>query len=410
MSTQFPLAPGSALGMLGGGQLGRMAVHAAQAMGYSVVVLDPDASGPAAQAANGVVVGAYDDPAALAALGAQVQAVTTEFENVPAVSLERLAAKLGADAVTPAAQAVRIAQDRRLEKAFFTRCAQASAARGEPGLPPAPHAVLESAGDLARVSESLFPAILKTAQMGYDGKGQITVQAPADLEAAWHSLGRVACVLEKRLPLAAECSVIVARGRDGACVTLPIQRNEHRNGILHRSDVFEGNLTAFMPLAGVHRAFDAAKSIANELGYVGVLCIEFFLLDEAGAAQLGLPRWVVNEMAPRPHNSGHYSIEACTVSQFELQVRACAGLPLVQPELIRPAVMLNLLGDLWFQSGARIEPPWGALLALPGASLHLYGKAEPRKGRKMGHLTLTAASPEAVLSLAAQCERILGLE
>jgi 5-(carboxyamino)imidazole ribonucleotide synthase len=409
MSTRFPLPPGATLGMLGGGQLGRMAVHAAQAMGYAVVVLDPDAHGPAAQAANGVVVGAYDDAAALDALAAQVQAVSTEFENVPAVALERLAAALGPDAVAPNAQAVRIAQDRRLEKAFFTRCAAAAQARGALGLPPAPHAVIETPADLEKVADSLFPAILKTAQMGYDGKGQVTVNNRAELAAAWGQLGSVACVLEQRLPLAAECSVIVARGRDGACVALPIQRNVHRQGILHRSDVYADNLKEFGPNVGIHALSDAAKNIASELAYVGTLCIEFFLLDEAAAAKLGLPRWVVNEMAPRPHNSGHYSIEACSVSQFGLQIRALAGLPLVEPELVRPAVMINLLGDLWFASGTRAEPPWGQLLALPGASLHLYGKAEPRAGRKMGHLTLTAPTTQAVQALAAQAERILGL-
>jgi 5-(carboxyamino)imidazole ribonucleotide synthase len=213
----------------------------------------------------------------------------------------------------------------------------------------------------------------------------------------------VPCVLEKMLPLQLECSVLVARGMDGTCVNLPVQRNLHRDGILAVTEVYEGNL----PLALIERAQAAAKSIAEGLQYVGVLCVEFFVLDEASPAAQGLGGLVVNEMAPRPHNSGHYSMDACDVSQFELQVRTLAGMPLTQPRQHSPAIMLNLLGDLWPEGGV---PPWDKVLALPGAHLHLYGKAKASKGRKMGHLTFTGASVTQVRANALEAARLLGMD
>ena len=224
------------------------------------------------------------------------------------------------------------------------------------------------------------------------------VKTAAELAAAWASVGSVPCVLEKMLPLALECSVIVARGADGTAVHLPVQRNLHRDGILAVTEVYEQNL----PPALIQQAVAAAFSIADGLRYVGVLCVEFFVLQDGSL--------VVNEIAPRPHNSGHYSQNACDVSQFELQVRTMAGLPLVQPRQHSAAVMLNLLGDLWFAQGdAEQTPPWAAVLALPGAHLHLYGKREAKRGRKMGHLNITAATPETARATALKAAALLGI-
>lgn len=379
------LPPGATLGVLGGGQLGRMFAHAAQAMGYFTAVLDADADSPAGRISHHHIRTAYDDPDGLAQLASLCDAVTTEFENVPAVALAALA---GQCPVAPAARAVAVAQDRAQEKAHFVAC----------GVPCAPHAVIETAEQLAAVPTSLLPGILKTARLGYDGKGQVRVQTAAELAAAWVQLGRVPCVLEQMLPLVFECSVIVARGHDGATVHLPVQRNLHRDGILAVTEVHEGNV----PPALSSQAVEAAISIANGLQYVGVLCVEFFVLQDG--------RLVVNEIAPRPHNSGHYSQNACDVSQFELQVRTMAGLPLVQPRLHSAAVMLNLLGDLWFTQGDTAQtPPWEAVLQLPGAHLHLYGKSAAKHGRKMGHLNITAATPEATRATALQAAALLGI-
>ncbi|MDP2769223.1 MAG: 5-(carboxyamino)imidazole ribonucleotide synthase [Giesbergeria sp.] len=380
-----PLAPGSTLGVLGGGQLGRMFVHAAQAMGYFTAVLDADPDSPAGLVSHHHIQTGYEDPDGLAQLAALCDAVTTEFENVPAVSLAALAGQLP---VAPAARAVAVAQDRAQEKAHFVRC----------GVLCAPYAVIETAGQLTATPSDLLPGILKTARMGYDGKGQVRVTSAAELAAAWESVGRVPCVLEKMLPLALECSVIVARGRDGHVVNLPVQRNLHRDGILAVTDVYEEN----MPPALTSQSVVAAKSIATELQYVGVLCVEFFVLQDGSL--------VVNEIAPRPHNSGHYSQNACDVSQFELQVRTLAGLPLVQPRQHSAAIMLNLLGDLWFAHGDTAQtPPWAEVLALPGVHLHLYGKTLAKHGRKMGHLNITAPTAAVARATALQAAALLGI-
>jgi 5-(carboxyamino)imidazole ribonucleotide synthase len=392
-----------------------MFVHAAQRMGYFTAVLDPDHLSPAGRVCHHPIQATYTDPAGLAQLAQQCVAITTEFENVPAAALATLAQSRP---VSPGADAVAIAQDRVAEKAHFVRC----------GVPCAPYAVIATPADLASVGADpsaapgrpkpastpsggsevhamtsvgadLFPGILKTSRMGYDGKGQIRVGDRAALAAAWAELENVPCVLEKRLPLQSECSVIVARGADGACVHLPVQRNLHRDGILAVTEVFEGNV----PPAIVERALAAAKSIAAELQYVGVLCVEFFVLDPSDPLSERLGGLVVNEMAPRPHNSGHYSIDACDVSQFELQVRTLAGLPLTQPRQHSPAIMLNLLGDIW------PDPDFSAVLALPGTHLHLYGKAKASKGRKMGHLTITAATAAQVRATALQAAALLGI-
>ncbi len=380
-----PLLPGATLGVLGGGQLGRMFVHTAQAMGYFTAVLDADPTSPAGLVSHHHIKTGYEDAAGLAELARLADAVTTEFENVPATALAALGALRP---VSPAAGAVAVAQDRALEKAHFMRC----------GVPCAPYAVIETAAQLAAVPPDLLPGILKTARMGYDGKGQVRVKTAAELVAAWDSVGQVACVLEKMLPLALECSVIVARGADGACVHLPVQRNLHRDGILAVTEVHPDNL----PDVLARQAIAAAVSIATGLSYVGVLCVEFFVLQDGSL--------VVNEIAPRPHNSGHYSQNACDVSQFELQVRTMAGLPLTQPRQHSPAVMLNLLGDLWFaRDGSGQTPPWAQVLALPGAHLHLYGKREAKPGRKMGHLNITAATADAARATALKAAALLGI-
>ena len=370
------------LGVMGGGQLGRMFVQAAQAMGYYTVVLDPDVISPAGLVSHYHIQADYLDEQGLAQLMQRCAAITTEFENVPAPALMTLGS---ARPVAPSAEAVGIAQDRVKEKAHFVRC----------GVPCAPYAVIDCAAQLEAVADNLLPGILKTARMGYDGKGQVRVQTRAELAAAWAQLKGVTCVLEKMLPLKAECSVIVARGWDGACVNLPVQLNLHREGILAVTSAYEGNL----PLAEVKKAVAATKAIAEELQYVGVLCVEFFVLADDSL--------VVNEMAPRPHNSGHYSIDACDLSQFDLQVRTLAGLPLMQPRQHSPAIMLNVLGDLWVNGKT---PPWHQVLALPGVHLHLYGKLQASKGRKMGHLTFTGATVAEVRASALAAAAILGIE
>ena len=372
--------------MLGGGQLGRMFVHEAQRMGYVTVVLEPDQSSPAGLVAHHHIRAAYDDEHALADMARLCAAVTTEFENVPAPTLQALSRS---KPVSPAAEAVAIAQDRALEKAHFVRC----------GVPCAPHAVIETPDHLAAVQDDLLPGILKTARLGYDGKGQVRVATREALAQAWNELKQVPCVLEKMLPLAAECSVVVARGQDGQIVNLPVQRNLHREGILAVTEVHPGNVSE----AVAQQAVAAAKSIAEGVEYVGVLCVEFFVLADGSL--------VVNEMAPRPHNSGHYSQDACDVSQFELQVRTLARLPLVQPRQHSAALMLNLLGDIWRSDGEiPLEPDWPAVLALPGTHLHLYGKTEARAGRKMGHLNITGADAAGVREVALKAAAILGIE
>ncbi|GKQ57205.1 5-(carboxyamino)imidazole ribonucleotide synthase [Sphaerotilus sulfidivorans] len=373
------------LGVMGGGQLGRMFVHAAQQLGFRTAVLDPDATSPAGLVAHAHVQAEYLDEAGLQALADTADAITTEFENVPAEALRRLAERRP---VAPSGDAVAVCQDRAAEKAHFVGC----------GVPVAPHAVIADEAALAAVSDDLLPGILKTARMGYDGKGQIRVADRAALEAGWAELGRVTCVLEKRLPLAFEVSVIVARGRDGRVVAFPLQQNLHRDGILAVTTVPAPAGTPALEA----EAIGCAARIAADLGYVGVLCIEFFILEDGSL--------VANEMAPRPHNSGHHTIDSCDLSQFDLQVRAMAGLPLAKPRLHSPTVMLNLLGDLWFDAAdAERTPDWAAVLALPGANLHLYGKESARRGRKMGHLTITGATPAAARETALQAAALLGI-
>ncbi len=381
----LPLAPGAWLGVLGGGQLGRMFCQDAHSLGYRVAVFDPDPTSPAGAVADRHFRAGFDDVDALAELGELCVAVTTEFENVPAQAMAQLARTC---IVAPRAEAVAIAQDRIAEKRFVRSC----------GIDVAPHAVIESDADLDAFDAALLPGILKVARLGYDGKGQARVRTRDEVRAAFRGFGGVACVLEQMLPLAFEVSVVCARAHTGAVVAYPLAQNEHRDGILAVSVVPSPSATpAQTALACAH-----AERIAQQLAYVGVFCVEFFVLADG--------RLVVNEMAPRPHNSGHYSIDACYVSQFEQQARALAGLPLGQPHQHSAAVMLNLLGDIWFDAqGARREPDWAGVVARSGAKLHLYGKTEPRRGRKMGHVTCVADNLEHALALAREVGALLGI-
>ena len=365
------ILPGATLGVLGGGQLGRMFALRARVMGYRVVVLEPDPRSPAGQVADHQIAAAYDDPTALDQLADQCAAVTTEFENVPAQVLERLAARVP---VSPAPASVAIAQDRMAEKGFL-----ASA-----GFLTAPFARVPRAADLTEALKAIgVPALLKTSRLGYDGRGQALIGAPEDAAEAFRHLGGVACILERKLELEREISVVLARGRDGTVAAFPPAENVHRHGILHTSTV-----PARVPSGVLKQAETLAVEVAAALHYFGVLTVEMFVADGG--------KLYVNELAPRPHNSGHYTLDACSVDQFEQQVRALAGLPLGEPRLLSPCCMVNILGDSW----AHGTPRWDRALALPGVRLHLYGKNEPRSGRKMGHLTCLADTPDEALILA----------
>jgi 5-(carboxyamino)imidazole ribonucleotide synthase len=377
------VAPGSWLGLLGGGQLGRMFCMAAQSLGYRVCVLDPGADSPAGAVADDHIAADYLDRAGLAELARRCRAATTEFENVPAAALAYLAEHCS---VSPDAASVAIAQDRIAEKRFVAGC----------GIAVAPYAVIERDEDVERVDPALLPGILKSARLGYDGKGQEAVASAEAVRAAWPRMGKVPCVLEQRLPLQLEVSVVVCRGRDGATATFPVAENAHRGGILALSVV-----PARVPDALARRARAAAVTLAEQMNYVGVLCVEFFVLD---GGQL-----LVNEIAPRPHNSGHYTIDACVTSQFEQQARVLAGLPLGDTTQALPAVMLNLLGDVWYDGDRLREPDWAGVAAVPGAKLHLYGKRDARRGRKMGHVTCVALTLDEALARAVRVASVLGI-
>jgi 5-(carboxyamino)imidazole ribonucleotide synthase len=378
-----PIAPGSWLGLLGGGQLGRMFCMAAQSLGYKVCVLDPGRDSPAGAVADDHLCADYLDQAALAELARRCRAATTEFENVPAAALAFLAQHC---AVSPEAASVAIAQDRISEKRFLAAS----------GIAVAPHAVISAASGLDRLDARLLPGILKSARLGYDGKGQARVATLDEARAAWQAMGAVPCVLEQRLALKLEVSVVVARTRSGATTTFPVSENEHRGGILAASIV-----PARIDAELAQRAREAAIAVAAAMNYVGVLCVEFFVLDDG--------RLLANEIAPRPHNSGHYTIDACVSSQFDEQARVLAGQPLGDTTLLAPAVMLNILGDVWFGGERMREPDWSSVLAVPGAKLHLYGKSEARRGRKMGHVTCVAATLAEALGRAAEVARVLGI-
>ncbi|NYT66368.1 5-(carboxyamino)imidazole ribonucleotide synthase [Alcaligenaceae bacterium] len=386
LDTTAVVVPGQWLGMLGGGQLGRMFCHAAQAMGYKVAVLDPDENSPAGAVANRHIRAAYDDVPALNELSSLCLAVTTEFENVPALSLETLASQTR---VCPSAHAVAIVQDRIQEKAFIKGA----------GVPVAPYAEVSSQDQLAALPDDLFPGILKVARLGYDGKGQARVQNREQAAQAWVELGSLPCVLEAMLPLASEISVLIARGLDGQVAVYPPANNEHRDGILAVSTVAPGQHSEALE----QQAAQAALDLAAALDYVGVMCVEFFVLSDG--------RLIANEIAPRPHNSGHYTMNASVCSQFEQQARVMAGLPTGATNSLCPVIMLNLLGDIWFDPSTQAmrEPDWAAVLAIPGVSLHLYDKQGARPGRKMGHINIVASTLDAAHVSTAGVARLLGI-
>ena len=369
-----PILPGSYLGILGGGQLGRMFAQAAQSMGYKVCVLDPGLDSPAGSIAEKFIQADYTDSAALKEMATLCKSVSTEFENVPAQALDELES-LGVF-VAPRSSCVSLAQNRVAEKKLL------AAWKSETNIGPAHYCVVEHDADIEHVPADLFPGILKTARMGYDGKGQITVYDTANLVAAWVELGKVPCVLEKRMDLDFEVSALVVRGYDDAVVAYPVSQNIHRNGILHTSTVPAPSLKPGQE----RKMIEAAKALTRKIDYVGVLCVEFFVLKSGDI--------VANEIAPRPHNSGHYTMDACVSSQFEQQVRSMARLPLGDTRLLAPVSMLNILGDLWYEGSedkAR-EPAWDKVLSHPDAKLHLYGKSDPRIGRKMGHINCLGES------------------
>ena len=372
------ILPGATLGILGGGQLGRMFVLQARTMGYRVMVLDPDRGSPAGQMADVHLRAAYSDPQALDRLADACDAVTTEFENVPAEALERLERSCR---VRPPVKAVAVAQDRIAEKTFLERT----------GFSTAPFRPVRNEEELRAALRAVkLPALLKTSRLGYDGKGQALIERPEEASAAYAQVGGMDCVLEERLALETELSVVLARGDDGAIAAFPVGENRHRNGILETTVV-----PARVPRSTADEALTTARGVAAELEYVGVLGVEMFVANGG--------RLYINEIAPRPHNSGHYTLDACSADQFEQQLRALCGLPLAEPRLLTPVAMVNLLGDLW-QAG---PPRWEELFRRPGVRLHLYGKAEPRPGRKMGHLNCLADDPDRALALALEARDAL---
>ncbi len=376
------ILPPATLGMLGGGQLGRFFVAAAHEMGYRVWVLDPDRNSPAAGLAERHFCVAYDDYAALDEFAAGCAAITTEFENVPADTLDYLAKFVP---VRPSAQAVGICQNRIAEKSFLR----------DNGLPHGPFVAVNGENDLKSAPAELFPAILKVARFGYDGKGQATVSNREEALIAFGHFKGEHCVLEKRLPLDYEISVVLARDAHGQAQCFPTGENQHTRGILDVS-IVPARTTACVR----SDAEDVAARIAEKLGYIGTMGVEFFV---------SRGRLIVNEMAPRPHNSGHYTIDACVTSQFEQQVRALCGLPLGEARAHSASVMVNLLGDLWFDGETYREPDWAKLHAIPNLKLHLYGKHHARPGRKMGHFTVIGDDVEAVQKAALAARSAIGI-
>jgi len=367
------ILPGATLGMLGGGQLGRMFVTAAQTMGYKVIVLEPDVNSPAGIISDQHICAKYTDETALAQLAELCDAVTTEFENIPATVLSFLEAKT---VVHPSSKALSSTQNRLVEKAFIESL----------GINVAPYAAIRSMEEIDAIAGSFqFPAIIKAASFGYDGKGQAVCQTADDVRAAFSALNEVECVLEQRINLEREISTVLARSQSGDVTNFPVAENVHVNGILHSTTV-----PSSVPEAQAQKAIEMADTIADGLGYVGTMAVEFFISKEGDI--------LANEIAPRPHNSGHFTLDACETSQFEQQVRMLCGLPSGNCELTSPVVMMNLLGDVWGSS----QPHWETLLSQPQNKLHLYGKKEARPGRKMGHFNVLAETVEQATEIALQ--------
>lgn len=379
------ILPPAMLGMLGGGQLGRFFVIAAHEMGYKVTVLDPDANSPAGKIADVHICAAFDDKAALLKLANTCEVISTEFENVPADSLSFLAQT---KPVRPSAYSVAIAQHRVSEKNFLKHA----------GLPVAPYAVINESDDFPSDDSDIYPAILKVARFGYDGKGQARVKNQHEAQLAFTQFDREECVLEKMLKLDYEVSVVLARDVHGNVATFPTSENSHLNGILDVSIVPARGSDAIS-----HQAQKLAIMVAEKLAYTGVLGVEFFVCNG---------ELLVNEMAPRPHNSGHYTIDACMTNQFEQQVRVMTGLPLGSAKQHSSAVMVNLLGDIWpidAESGKQTEPAWQSAFNNPLLKMHLYGKQQARPGRKMGHFTVINVSRDEAIKQAMQVRSELNI-
>ncbi|MCG6938188.1 MAG: 5-(carboxyamino)imidazole ribonucleotide synthase [Gammaproteobacteria bacterium] len=362
------ILPGSTLGVLGGGQLGRMFCVAARTMGYRTVVLDPDPLCGAGMIADVHIQAPYTDHAALEDMAQQCDVITLEFENIPSQSVRFIADKT---TVYPAAESLEIAQNRDKEKQFALTA----------GLQPVPYFAIRQADDLQQAaSEVGFPAILKSNTLGYDGKGQFVVYDLSELSEAYHQAGKVACVLEKKINIRCEVSAIVARNAKAELASFPVSENQHRNGILHLSIV-----PARVSEEISQQAVNYASMLAEAMSYVGILAVEFFVSEDN--------KLYFNEMAPRPHNSGHYTKDACVTSQFEQQVRMMCGLTPGDTRLMSPVVMVNMLGDLW-------PPDWAVIFARNNIKLHLYGKNEARPGRKMGHFNVLAEDVNSALTVA----------
>ena len=372
------ILPPATLGMLGGGQLGRMFVTSARTMGYEVIVLDPDPNSPAGGMASEHLTATYDDQKALDYLIQNCAVVSTEFENIPADALDYLAKSVP---VHPSASAFRIAQNRKLEKLFII----------EHGLNTAAYIVIEAESDLETARSFFYPAILKTATLGYDGKVQVVCESFDDLPAAFEQLKKQPCVLEKKVELAKEVSVVLCRSQSGEIDCFPVAENQHVNGILDVSTA-----PAELSVSKQEEVKLAASKIADGLGYCGVLAVEFFITTDGAV--------LVNEMAPRPHNSGHFTLDACYSSQFEQQVRMICGLPAGNSKQHTPVAMWNVLGDIWPESG---EPAWQELVSLKNAKLHLYGKKQARVGRKMGHINCLGSDSHSAFELMQQVKQRL---
>ena len=362
------ILPGATLGVLGGGQLGRMFCVAARTMGYKVVVLDPDPHCGAGHIADVHIKAEYTDETALADMANQCDAITLEFENIPSQSIEFIADKT---IVYPVAESLEVAQNRDLEKQFAQKA----------GLQPVPYFTVNVEADLEQAASDIgFPAILKSNTLGYDGKGQFVVNDLSELKAAFTQAGKVSCVLEKKITIQCEVSAIVARNVHAEIAHFPVSENQHINNVLHMSIV-----PARVPDDVAQLAIENASILADAMSYVGILAVEFFISDDNVV--------YFNEMAPRPHNSGHYTRDACVTSQFEQQVRMMCGLTPGDTRLISPVVMVNMLGDLW-------PPDWSAILAQKSIKLHLYGKDAAKPGRKMGHFNVLAEDVESALIVA----------
>jgi len=362
------ILPGATLGVLGGGQLGRMFCLAARTMGYRTVVLDPDPMCGAGMIADMHIKADYTDESALREMAEQCDAITLEFENIPSQSVRYINEKT---TVYPVAESLEIAQNRDLEKQFAQKA----------GLQPVPYFAVQQESDLLKAAEEIgFPAILKSNTLGYDGKGQYVVSNTDELIKAYTDAGKVDCVLEKQVAIRCEVSAIVARNEGAEMASFPVSENQHRNGILHMSIV-----PARVSDEIAQLAIENASLLADAMSYIGLLAVEFFVSEDDVL--------YFNEMAPRPHNSGHYTKDACVTSQFEQQVRMMCGLTPGDTRLMTPVVMVNMLGELWL-------PDWNVIFAQNNIKLHLYGKTEARPGRKMGHFNVLAESVESAIDTA----------